>query len=44
MLWEVLRWKKVKFILIVCVVLFLIFWLDDAIRGFKDGFMSGNPF
>lgn len=36
--------NKVKFILVVCIVLFLIFGLDDAIRGFKDGFMSGNPF
>ncbi len=36
--------SKVKFILAVFIILFLIFGLDDAIRGFKDGFMSGNPF
>ncbi len=33
--------NKVKFILIVCIVLFLIFGLDDAIKGFKDGFLNG---
>lgn len=36
--------SKVKFILAVFIILFLIFGFDDAIRGFKDGFMSGNPF
>lgn len=33
--------NKVKFILAICIILFLIFGLDDAIRGFKDGFVNG---
>lgn len=36
--------SKVKFKLAIFIILFLIFGLDDAIRGFKDGFMSGNLF
>lgn len=33
--------NKVKFIFVIFIVLFLIFGLDDAIRGFKDGFLNG---
>lgn len=32
--------NKFKFILAVFIILFLIFELDDAIIGFKDGFVS----
>ena len=36
--------NKVKFILVVCIVLFLTFVFDDTIREFKDGFVSENLF
>ncbi len=35
---------KSKVILAVLIILFLIFGLNDAIIGFKDGFVSGNSF
>jgi|GEM_PF-4566319 len=36
--------NKLKFILAICIILFPIFGIDDAVRRFKNGFMSGNPF
>lgn len=36
--------NKLKLILAICLILVIILGLGDAIRGFKDGFISGNPF